>query len=81
MGLDIARKDVVVAKVICHTADVAGVAYGDGSNARAVFAVTAGQLFSEMHGVTHGAAVTTGEGLALVLEAFNQQFCRTLDIP
>jgi hypothetical protein len=80
MGLDIAREDVVVAEVVGHAADMAGIADRHRGDAGSVFAVAAGQFLGEVHGVAHGAAVTAGEGLAFVLEARHQQLGGALDV-
>ena len=53
VGFHVTREDVVITEVVGHAADMAGVADRHRGDARAVLAITPGQLLGEMHGVAH----------------------------
>jgi hypothetical protein len=72
MAFQIARKHMLVAKVVGHAAHVAGVGNGNGRHAAPVVAVAAGQFFGKVHGIAHGAAIAAGEDAATGGKAGNQ---------
>jgi hypothetical protein len=72
MAFQIARKHMLVAKVVGHAAHVAGVGNGNGRHAAPVVAVAAGQLFGKVHGIAHGAAIAAGKDAATGGKAGNQ---------
>ena len=76
----IAGEHKLIAKIIGHTGEMAGIRDSDTGITGAIFAITPGQLFSEMHRITMGAAIPTRQHLTLLPERVRDQASSRLDI-
>src|SRR5215470_4841655 len=72
MGLQVARENLLVPKIVPHARQVTRVADGAGGQGRSVVAIPTRQFLGEVHRIAHRAAVAAREDTSATLESVDE---------